>query len=186
MLITDQRASGSARCSSRRASARVALGQPHLGEPLQAVRLAGGRVDVAVQLDRLEQLPLGPVEVAGEQCGLPDQGGRERDPAQGAGVLGPPSQLLGLGDDLGVRLGAVEQVLRHAQVRVEERGHQPRLALGPAQLQAEPLEPLAALVRDQSLQADQVDEVPRVVGRPQPLPGLAGDLPGGRRMSPAK
>ena len=64
----------------------VAPGQPDLGQPLEAVRLAGGRVGVAVQVDRLLQLALGQVEVAHQQRRLPDQGGGEGDAAQGAEV----------------------------------------------------------------------------------------------------
>ena len=157
----------------------VAAGQPHLGEPLQAVRLARRGVDVAVQVDRLGQLALGPVEVALQQRRLADQGGGERDPAQRTGVRRPTAQLLGLLDHLGVGHRPVEHVLGHAQVRVEQRRDQPLLALGPPQLDPEALEPLAALVGDQPLQRDQVHQVPLVVRGVQRLPRLAGDRPGG-------
>ena len=78
----------------------VALLQPDLGQPLQAVRLTGGGVDVAVQVDRLDQLALGAVEVAHQQRRLADQGARERDAAQRSGAVGVPQQVLRLLDDL--------------------------------------------------------------------------------------
>ena len=83
--IADQRASGSARCSSRRGLGAVALREAHLGEPLQAVGLPRGGADVVVQLGGLGELGLGEGEVAGEQRGLAAQRGGERDRPQHAG-----------------------------------------------------------------------------------------------------
>ena len=58
---------------------RSPLGEPHLGQPLQAVRLARRGVDLAVQVDRLDELALGQVEVAVEQRRLADERGGEGD-----------------------------------------------------------------------------------------------------------
>jgi hypothetical protein len=60
----------------------VPLSEAHLGEPLQAVRLAGGGSDVMVQLGGLGQLGIGKSEVTGEQRGLAAQGGGEGDRPQ--------------------------------------------------------------------------------------------------------
>ena len=127
------------------------------------MRLTGGCVDVAVQVDRLDELTLGALEVTGQQSRLPDQRGGERDPPQRPGPGRASAQLLGLGDHLGVRHGSVEQVLRHAEVGVEDRGGQPLLALAATQLVPEPVEPLAAVVRDQALQRHEVGD--RTTGR---------------------
>ena len=165
-LITDQRASGSARSSSSTRLLAVALGQPHLGQPLQAVRLAAGRVDRrGAGPPPPGQLALGALEVALEQRRLADQGRGERHAAQRA-----------------VLLRAAPQAPRRARSprrRASGRraGTPPRRGArrtprwpGPGwprvrrSSQPEPLEPLAPLVRDQSLQRDQVDHLPRVVG----------------------
>ena len=154
-----------------------ALGQADLGQPLQAVRLAADRVDVRVQRDRLEELQLRAGHVAHHERRLPDEGGREGHPPQGAGLAGAAPKLLGLGDDLGIGLAAVEQVLRHAQVGVEDGAGQAVVSLRASQLGAEAREPLPTLVRQQPLQPHQVDQVPWVVDPAQPLASLGGDLP---------
>ena len=96
MPITDQRASGRARCSSRGASSRSPWASRTSASRWSAVRLAGRGVGVAVQVDRLRQLALGEVEVAHQQRRLPDQRRREGHPAQRADLLGAAAQVLGL------------------------------------------------------------------------------------------
>ena len=74
---------------------------------------------------------------------LPDQGGGEGDPPKGAGrgwrAAGSCSASAMIS---GYRLATVEQVLRHAQVGVEDGAGHPFVALGTAQLGAEAREPL--------------------------------------------
>ena len=67
-------------------------------------------------------------------------------------------------EHLGVRGGAVEQVLGHAQVRVEDPDRELRPAGPPLQLAAQALEPLPAVVGEEALQRDEVEQLP--VGRP--------------------
>ena len=137
----------------------------------------------ALQRDGLLELRLRAGQVAHHERRLADEGGREGHSPQGTGLAGAEPELLGLGDDLGVGLPAVEQVLRHAQVGVEEGAGQPLVSLGPPQLGAEAREPLPALVRQQAVQPDEVDQVPRVVDPPQPLAGLGSDPPGGLHVA---
>ena len=137
----------------------------------------------ACSVDRLGELRLRPVDVAHHQGRLADEGGGEGHAPQGAVLAGAQPQLLGLGDDLGIGLAAVEQVLRHAQVGVEEGAGQAVVSLGATQLGAEAREPLAALVGQQALQPHQVDQVPRVVHAPQPLARLGRDPPGGLHVA---
>ncbi len=168
--MTDQRASGRALLEQRCGLLAVALGEPDLRQPLQAVRLSRCGVHVAVQVHRLEQLPLRPLEVAHQERGLADQRGGERHPAQGSRPARPGAQLLGELDDLGVGHRPVQQVLGHAEVGVEQGGGEAGPAARTPQLEPEPFEPLAALVRDQTLQRHQVDVVPGVF-RGQQRPG---------------
>ena len=72
-------------------------------------------------------------------------------------LFGPAAQLLGELDHLAVGDRSVEEVLRHAEVRVEQRRRQRRVPAGTPQLEPEAFEPLPALVRDQPLQPDEVD-----------------------------
>ncbi len=155
----------------------VALREPDLGQSLQAVRLACRGVRVVVQLDRLGQLALGPLEVALQHRRLADQGARERHTSERPGAVRLRQQLLGVVDHLVVRDRAVQQVLRDAQVRVEQSRDEPLPASGASELVPEALEPLTARVGDQALQREQVDERHRVVWGPQQGTALVRDLP---------
>ena len=164
----------------------IAAREAHLGEPLQAQCLTGGCVDVAVELRRLGELPLGGVEVAHERAASPIERGGERHSPERSGIQGFAPQVLGLGDDLGIRDRSVEQVLRDAQVRVEHGRREALLALRSPHLAREAFEPLAPLVRDQALQPHEVRQVPAVVGEREHVARLAGDRPTRSSMSPAK
>ena len=129
------------------------------------------------------ELRFRPSDVAHHESRLADQGGGEGHASQRAGLAGAQPQLLGLGDDLGVGLAAVEQVLRHAQVRVEDSAGQALVSVCPPQLGAEAREPLSTLVGQQTLQPHQVDQVPRVVDPAQPFAGFGRDLPGGLHVA---
>ena len=56
--MLENRASGNALCNRRFASTRSPMRELDLGQSLQAVRLAGRRADVPVQLHRLAELAL--------------------------------------------------------------------------------------------------------------------------------
>ena len=99
-------------------------------------------------------------------------------PRSAPNALRPVAQAPRHLDHLGVGHGTVEQVLRDAQVGVEERHGQVGLAQRLAHLQPEAAEPLAPVVRDEALERDQVHVVPGVVGAGQVAPGTAGRLPG--------
>ena len=73
----------------------VALGDAHLGEPLQRVRLARRRAEVVVQVAGLGQLGRGELEVAGQERGLADQRRGERGGAQRAAAPGGRLQVAG-------------------------------------------------------------------------------------------
>ena len=125
-----------------------------------------------MQLQRLGQLVLGEVEITVEQGGLTAQRGGEGDRPQHPRALGGGPQVGRQLEDLLVRGRAVEQVLRDAQVRVEDPDGQ----LGPRpaapQLDAQSLGPFAAGVRDQTLQRDEVEQPPVSAG---PEPTRASD-----------
>ena len=73
----------------------VALGDADLGEPLQRVRLAGRRPEVAVQVAGLGQLGGGELEVARQQRRLADQRRGERGGTQRAAAPGRRLQVAG-------------------------------------------------------------------------------------------
>lgn len=103
-----------------------------------------------MELRRLGQLALGGVEVTHEERRLADERGCECHSPKGTGIQGLAPQVLGLGDDVGIRDRSVQQVLRHAQVRVEHGRREALLPLRSPHLAWEPFEPLAPLVRDRS------------------------------------
>src|SRR5512132_2009030 len=64
-------------------------------------------------------------------------------------------------------------------MRVEQGRGETLLALGQAELHTEPLEPFASIVGDETLQSDEVDEMPRILRGLEQLPSLIGNFPGG-------
>jgi len=121
----------------------VALSQPHLRQPLQAMRLATDGPQLVVQSLRLVELGCGPRQVPRQQARLPDHRARERDRAAGVDALRGPPQVLGDGDDLGVRRRPVQEELRGAQVAVEDRVGDLGIGAQPPQLVADAAEPVA-------------------------------------------
>ncbi len=118
------------------------------------------------------------VEVARQQRRLADDLRGEGDGAQGAGALrrGPqrPAQL----DDLGVRGRAVEHELGGAEIPVEQCGGDLGQVAGAPQLDVETVEPLAALVGEQSLEGDELEHLPALVALEDADACFLGDLPG--------
>ena len=135
LAIIDERASGSACCSSRIAADAVALGDPHLGQPLQRVRLTGGGAEVAVQVAGFRQLGRGELQVAREQRRFADQRRGERGGPQRSAAPGGRLQVAGHADHLGVGRRSVEQVLGRAEVAVEDGVGDLRVLTRPTQLE---------------------------------------------------
>ena len=92
---------------------------------------------------------------------------------RGAADIGPAqivfwvafAQLARQGHHLVVRRRPVQQVLGHAQVRVEHRRGKLRVLGRGAELATEPVEPLAAVVGDHALEGDDVEQAVRCSGR---------------------
>ena len=170
LAIIDDRASGSACCSSRIAAVVVAFGDAHLGEPLQRVRLARRRPEVVVQVAGLGQLGRGELEIAGQERGLADQRRRERGRAQRAAAPRRRLQVAGDLDDLGVRRRPVEHELGRAEVAVEDRVGDLGVLPRAPQLEAHAVEPDAGAVGQQPLERDEVEHLPVALAREhQPL-----------------
>ena len=97
------------------------LAQAHPGE-----RLAADRADLAAEPGGLEQVLAGGLEVAGEQLGLAEQGRGEGLAAARARLAAPARAVAWRSRRAVVGLAAVEHVLGHAQVGVEDAARQLR------------------------------------------------------------
>ena len=159
-MIDDQRASGSARCRRSRASVVAALGHAQFGHALQRVCFAGRCADLAVQVDGFLQLVLRSGQIAGEQGCFARQRGRERDRPQGAGTCCGRAQRIGERQDLGIGNRAVEEVFGDAQMTVEHRVGEIGRVVRASELVAQLFEPLATVVGEQTLQRDEVEQLP--------------------------
>ena len=143
----------------------VAGGQLDLGQPLQRMRRAGIGSHLHVQGKRLREIGAGRVEVSGEQSRLTGHRHGERHAASCTGPLGLLARLARQGHHLVVWRRPVQQVLGHAQVRVEDRRGKLRVLGRGAELATEPVEPLAAVVGDHALEGDDVEQAVRCSGR---------------------
>ena len=154
-------------------------GEVDLGQPLQRVGFAEGRVELVVQRGGVAQLAFGRVEVTGEQRRLTDQRGRERGGSERAAAFGRRAHGPGQVDHLGVRRRPVEHVLGRAEVAVEHGVGDLRGVAGAAQLGAHAVEPLAAVVGEEPLQRHQVEHLPAALAAEDPPLRLLADGPGG-------
>ena len=110
-----------------------------------------------MQVDRLLQLAGGVVQVAHQEGRTTTQRRGEGNGPEHPGSFGGVPQLARQLDHVPVRSGAVEQVLSHTEVRVEDPRRHAGSFHASAHLQLESLEPLAPGVSDQTLQGDQVN-----------------------------
>ena len=161
LAIIDDRASGSACCSSRIAAVAVALGDAHLGEPLQRVRLArpASRGRGAARWPRSAPTAASsrsPDSNAASPISADANAAARSAPLRRGGRL----QVAGDLDDLGVGRRPVEHVLGRAQVAVEDRVGDLGVLPRAAQLEAHPVEPVAGAVGQQPLQRDEIEHLP--------------------------
>ena len=89
----------------------VSLGEPNFGQPLHRMRFARRGADIAVQVNRLDQFPFGPSQVAHEQRGFPDECCCEGHAAQRTGLRCAAAEVLSILDDLAIGDRPVEQIL---------------------------------------------------------------------------
>ena len=153
----------------------VPRGQLRLGQPLERVRGPGLGAQLAVQRHGVAQIPPCGFDLASQQFRLAGDARGEGHGPTGSRPLGVGPQLMRQRHHLGVRRRAVEEVLRDADVAVEDLGRQGRaLPRGP-QLAQQPVEPLAPVMGDHPFERDDVQQDVGGLRRQSQLTGLLDD-----------